>query len=532
MKKLFTILFFFLSLNSFSQNSIVYSEWYKTIGQNTAKQINSIITTIDRGVIFEYDKYPGGNDYRVFSKVQQTRDKGLLISGYTYWTLSSMMEWRSWGDVFLIKTDSLGNTEWEKTYGRELSDIIYSIFETPSGGYVFGGHSLSPKMDTGYYNRYDFWVVEVDSRGYVIWSKFYGGYEDEQISGFLRTPDGGYILAGNAGYYSGSPEKNKDVDIWLVKIDSLGNILWEQKYGGSGDDSFNSISLSSDGGYNFSCSAINDGEFQADEIPYGYQWIYNIDINGNVLSKRESVAPISYDNSLKTYDDGFLLGSYERNEISGYDIKVEKTDSTGKVQWEKMFGGTKSDFLDYLYQDADGGYILAGTTSSSDGDIHSGNKGIDDVWIVKVNSAGTLEWEKTCGSEKSDRFKSITQTTDSGYLILGYSIDDKDSVNKIKIWIEKIRINSLGANKPMSDNDIDLIKTYPNPVNGGILTIEIPEKQEYQIKIFDINGSVLLSFTQDERIRSVDLNEIAEGVYFLKFTNDANTKILKIIRRD
>ncbi|MBP7507869.1 MAG: T9SS type A sorting domain-containing protein [Prolixibacteraceae bacterium] len=532
MKKLFTILFFLLSLNSFSQELKVYSEWNKTIGHNTSQQINSIISTIDRGVIFEYYKYPGGKDYRVYSKVQQTSDKGFLISGYTYWTLSSMMEWRSWGDVFLIKTDSLGNTEWEKTYGRELSDIIYSIFETPSGGFVFGGHSLSPKMNTGYYNRYDFWIVEVDSRGYIIWSKFYGGYEDEQISGFLRTPDGGYILAGNAGYSAGSPEENKDVDIWLVKIDSLGNILWERKYGGSGDESLNSISLSSDGGYNFSCIAINDGEFQADEIPYGYQWVYSIDNNGNVLSKIESIAPISYDNSLKTDDSGFLLGSYIKNTISEFDIKVEKTDSTGKVQWEKIFGGTKSDFLDYLYQDADGGYILAGTTSSSDGDIHSGNKGLDDVWIVKVNSEGIIEWEKTFGSEKSDRFKSITQTTDSGYLILGYSIDDKDSVNKIVIWIEKIRINSLGTDKPMSDKDINLIKTYPNPVNGGILNIEIPENEKFQIKVFDINGSVLYNFTQDERIRSIDLNEITEGVYFLQFTNDVYTKIIKIIKRD
>ena len=245
-------------------------------------------------------------------------------------------------DAYLIKTDSLGNVLWENTFGDSLSDWGYSVQQTVDSGYILVGWTESFGAGLN-----DVYLIKTDSSGSLLWDKTYGDSLRDYGRSVQQTTDGGYIIAGE-----------KDRDIYLVKTDSAGEVVWEMTYG-------------------------------------------------------PGITDIGY-SSQQTLDGGYVIVGVTYSSATQGDVCLIKTDSLGNTVWETIHGGSLNDMGHSVHQSLDGGYIVAGATGSF-------GQGSYDVYLVKADSLGNVLWDTTYGGSADDCGFSVRQTSDSGYIISGYT---------------------------------------------------------------------------------------------------------------
>ncbi|MBI3502509.1 MAG: T9SS type A sorting domain-containing protein [Bacteroidetes bacterium] len=357
----------------------------------------------------------------------------------------------------IIKINSDGDTLWTKTYaGTKPGDGGNSIAETLERGFIIAGtaHSFALGIDDAY-------LLKTDSMGNVLWSKNFGGTSWDIAYSVQQTFNGSYIVAGVTGSFGAG-----DDDFYLIKTNSNGDTLWTKTYGGTGRDDGNFLQQTSDSGY------IIVGTTQS--FGAGANDIYAIktDINGNVLwSKTYGSTGNDFGYSVEqTNDNGYIISGYRDDNFSigYYDVYLIKIDSSGNLIWSKIFGGTDGDYSNCVHQTSDGGYILVGKT------VSFGN-GDEDCYLIKTTSNGNLLWSKLYGDSDEDAGTFVQQTADGGYAILG-AFDYWGAGSLPKIYF--IKTDSLGHSgcNEGNPNTIELspatIVTNPSTLvsSGGIIT--------------------------------------------------------------
>ncbi len=333
--------------------------------------------------------------------------------------------------------------QWKKSLGGVGNDLPYSIKPTADGGYIMAATSDANSGDvTGNHGSFDFWIVKLDDKGSIQWQKSFGGIDDDEATSIQQTTDGGYIATGWSFSTDGDVTGNHgNNDFWVVKLDANGNLEWQKTLGGSYDDEAYSIQQTNDGGYIVAgLSASNDGNVtghHADEGLYDY-WVVKLEPDGD-LEWQKSLGGSLDDvaRSIQQTNDGnFIVAGYSfssDNDVTDHrggtdypDYWVVKLNTAGSILWEKSLGGTSLDLAYSIQQTTDNGYIVNGFTYSTDGDV-TGNNGDHDFWVVKLNGEGNLQWQKSLGGTLREEGRSIYQTLDGGYIAAGLSYsNDKD----------------------------------------------------------------------------------------------------------
>ncbi|WPO83397.1 hypothetical protein SD427_03385 [Chryseobacterium sp. JJR-5R] len=374
----------------------------------------------------------GGTSYDGMASVTQTSDGGYITAGDARSSNGDVtINQGGNSDFWVTKYDKRGRLIWQKTYGGTGDDTARSIIQTADGGYAVAGDSSSNNGNaSGNHGSSDMWIIKISSSGALQWQRSLGGSNLDNAFSIVQSTDGGYAVAGRtesndgnvSGYHGG-------VDLWVVKLSSTGTLQWQKTFGGTDGEVANSIITTADGGYTIAgYTRSNDGDASGNHGLNDF-WIIKINSAGTLQWQRTyggTNAEIA--NSLfATVDGGYALAGYTRSnngDVSGnhgnIDIWVIKISNTGVLQWQKTFGGIGNDQAESIIQTTDGGYAVAGTTSSIDGDI-SGNHGSQDGWIIKISSSGILEWQKALGGTDTDSAYSIIQSANSTYVVAGGS---------------------------------------------------------------------------------------------------------------
>ena len=393
-----------------------------------------------------WDRTFGGNDCDGIYSIDQTTDGGFILGGYSLSNISGDKSQNSWGsaDYWIVKIDLFGNKQWDKDFGGINIDGLRSIQQTFDGGYILGGSSEGNASGDKTQNSWgvrDYWILKTDSLGNKLWDKDFGGTDQDELWSIQQTTDGGYILAGHSlSNISGDKTQNSwgNYDYWIIKTDSLGNKQWDRNFGGTGYDYLYSIQQTSDTGYilgGYSSSNISGDKTQNSWGIYDY-WIIKIDSAGNKQWDRDYGGNFADDlySIQQTSDNGYILGGISSSNISGdktedswgiTDYWILKTDSAVNKQWDKDFGGIsyENDFYN-VFQSSDNGYLISGLSKSPvSGNKTENNLGIHQSWIVKTDSLGVKQWDKTLltNSTLLNGQGRAIQTADGCYLIASWS---------------------------------------------------------------------------------------------------------------
>jgi len=237
----------------------------------------------------EWNRTFGQSFFNVATSVVQTNDGGYAIIG---WSVSDVLDI----DIYLVKTDAFGNMQWNKTYGGTDSDSACSIVQTSDGGYALTGTTRSFGAGDD-----DFWLVKTDVNGNLDWNKTYGTIDCDSASSMVHTNDGGFAMSGHT-----TSHDTKNVDFWLVKTDPLGNALWNKTYGGEGQETACSLVQTNDGGY-----VIAGGTISIDGVGSNF-WLVKTDANGN-MKWNQTYGRKGYDSGkcvVQTNDGGYAIAGF------------------------------------------------------------------------------------------------------------------------------------------------------------------------------------------------------------------------------
>ena len=360
---------------------------------------------------------------------------------------------------------------WIGAYGGRSEDITRTLVATADGGTTIAGETLS--FGAG---GYDAWVVKLDSVGDVRWQKTYGGSSADSASSIIATADGGYVVAGNTESFGAG-----DDDAWVLRLDAAGNVLWQKVYGGRRYDITLSLVATADGGY--AVAGYTESFGDSTDV-----WLLKLDAGGNVQWQRTyGGSSTDWAFSLVATTGGYAIAgrTYSFADPNGGDLWVLKLDPAGDMQWQKTYGGSSLDQADSLIATTDGGYAVAGWTRSF-------GPGDADVWVLKLDPAGEVQWQKTYGGQYDDWGHSLVATADGGYVVAGSTASFGNGADDV--WVLKLdaRGNVLWQ-KTNGDGDADAAFSLVATADGGYavtgLTDRYPDYNAGVVKL-DANGEV------------------------------------------
>lgn len=517
----FVLLYFSNPTTSFSQPAI---QWQKCYGSTSLEYGNDIKQTSDGGYVFigqttngnngdvngnhgqdfwvvkinatgnlQWQKCLGGSSFEIGYAIQQTTDGGYIVCGSTSSNDGDVTGLHDsisggYGDAWVVKLDAIGDIQWQHCYGGSYGEVAYDIIQTTDGGYAFVGGAASNDYDVSgnHGGIVDVWLVKLNSIGTMQRQRCLGGTRNEFGYSVKQTTDGGFIFTGRTTSFDGdvtgfhtSLPPNVFNDVWVVKTDSVGNIQWQNCYGGSRAEIPTCIIQTNDGGYVITGSAnSSDGDVS------GYHF-----------------SPLYYE-----------------------DAWVVKLNGSGILQWQHCYGGSDVDFFNSIEQTMDGGYILGGQTESMDGDVTGSHYA--DLWAVKIDSSGTIQWQKCLGGTNFEFGGVVRQTSDSGFIVLGrtYSNDGDVSGNHnttgatSDCWVVKLGPDTILSFQNNEQEGFDF-SVYPNPAHNYFhINYILPPNQSGNFILSNAMGSNVMEINLSSNTPSIRIStsNLSNGVYFWK----------------
>ncbi len=541
-----------------------------------------------------WDKRYGGFSSESLFSILHTNDGGYLLGGRSLSDSSGDKTQDSWhdtlqnlptSDYWIVKTDSIGNKEWDKRFGGKQIDILISSQQLNGGNYFLIGASTSRNdgdksqnnLDTAAipYLSDDFWIVKIDSVGNKIWDKVYGGFNNDVPLASLITQDGNILIGGSShsGISGDKTQQNWDTtymtrDYWIIKIDTSGNKLWDRRFGGNKDDQLISLDSTSDGGYilgGWSASDSTGDKTQPAWTSGGCDyWMVKIDSQGNKMWDKRlgSIYNDLLEVVVQTKDQGYILGGYSwyyasgdksQSSLGGTDYWVVKTDSLGVKEWDKVFGGNGGeDEFSSIIETCDGGYLLSGSSySDSSGTKSENNLGLEQTWLVKIDSLGNKQWDKTILTPGHDEEGYLVKLTDNCFVVAQYYVgsgiggyrteanwDTSDTWSDF--WFMQFCDTTLSVGCDFSSVNMNSQQTavsiYPNPFTSEIsVVVQKSNIGKATFSIQNVLGQTI--FQKQENVFSssfkstIDLNILAKGIYILQVDLDEERVTRKIIKQ-
>ena len=347
----------------------------------------------------EWVKTFGGSDNDRGEKMITTKDGGFAVIGYSESSDLDLTQNKGDKDFWVLKLNSEGNIEWQKSIGFLGKDFGTAIIETSEGGFLVTGEiDVTASIGEGNFNAKslhaggDFWIIKLSSLGLIEWSKYYGGTLTDTPYGIVQTQNNNFIIVGSSDSHDVDITNYKgSYDFWILKISNSGKLIWQKNFGGSEIDEAKAIVETN----NKNLLIIGNSRSKDKDVNQNYGgsdlYIIKIDYDGSLLSKR-NIGGINFDsgNSIhQTSDGNFLLSGSTRSTFKNIQNKgqndswILKIDSEANILWQKNFGGSNIDVCFDAIELKDGKIIGVGETISNDKDVLI-NKGFSDILIVKL----------------------------------------------------------------------------------------------------------------------------------------------------
>jgi len=394
-------------------------------------------------------------------------------------------------------------TDFIKTYGGTKNESGNSIVNTVDGGYAILGYAQSMDGDiTDKQNEsFDYWVLKFDAESHLQWSKTYGGSSDDRGNRIIQTVDGGYVILGYTQSTDQDVTENAGFqDYWLVKLNAQGDILWEKSFGYAGADIGISLIQTTDSGYllvgvlDVTASNGQGNTSRSYRHAGGDFWAIKLDASANLQWSKYyggTFTDTAYDVIQTAAGNYMIVGSSDSsdvditNNLGTYDYWVVKIDSQGTMLWEKSFGGNQIDEAKAITSTSDGNFLIAGTTRSENQDI-TNNLGAADVWIIKISSSGELLSEKTFGGSSFDSGLHIKKTP-SGFLVSGNTRSSTGDVisnnGQNDAWIFKIDHNlNLMWSNTVGSSAIDTYYAAIELENNQVIAVGETSGDDFDIE--------------------------------------------------
>jgi hypothetical protein len=489
-------------------------EWQRNLGGSGSDFANSVEQTADGGYIFcgttfsnngdvsgdhgqadiwvvkldasgslLWQRCLGGTDFDLGIAAHQLIDGSYLVVGNSSSNNGDVSGNHGEGDIWLAHLDASGALIWQRCYGGSLADAAEDLKVTPDGGYVIVGESYSTEGDlTSNAGAGDYWILKLDTEGEIEWQRSYGGNGGDGASSIALTSDGGYAVNGytesNNGDVSGS---HGSKDYWVLKLNGQGMLQWQRPCGGSNDDWGRAI------------AEMSNGDIMA---------------GGYSMSQDGDVSP----------------------GIQIQDIWTVRISSTGNVIEDRSYGGSSLDFASSILDMPDDGVIICGNSQSLDGDL-SGNQGGRDGWLFRTNAQGEMLWNLTMGGTQTDTWATIRRTNDGGYILAGASESSNGDLpgnnGYSDVWVVKLGLDPVSVHELQ---DMPLIRVYPNPSKEHI-QVDLPlSMRNAYWQLHDAQGKV---FGQGQVLgtsQSIAISHLAPGAYTIELETMGDRQSVVVVK--
>jgi hypothetical protein len=442
-----------------------------------------------------WTKTYGGVSSDVGNFMQQTVDGGYIIAGGT----------NSFGhggnDVYLIKTNSAGDTVWTRAYGGGGDDEGYCVQQTADTGYIIVGFTLS-------LGTRDVYLIKTNAAGDTLWTRTYGGAGNDLGYSVQQTADRGYIVTG-VTYSFGAG----GADLWLLKTNASGDTLWTRTYGGALDEEGHSVRQTSDSGYVVTgyTKSVGGGTYQA--------WLIKTNRSGDTTWTRTYGWAVAAAGSSvrQTSDRGYVIAGYNYPSAeTNYDLFLVKTNTQGDTLWTRTYGGAGADYGYSVWQTSDGGYIVAGTTRISP--LFDVN-----VNLVKTNASGDTLWTRKYGGGAEDRGNSVQQTLDGGYAIAGYT--NSFGAGYFDVYLIKTDANGSAGVEERQTPDAGRVTPAATIIRGALFLPAFSVGRQASSVLLDLSGRKVMDVVPGAN----SVRRLSSGVYFVQLTSNGFTAAQKFV---